>query len=56
MSDEKRGNAVIATTQRENKMTTYYKKYQDAIKARQAGQTTLYSAKMDMYYNATAFF
>jgi hypothetical protein len=55
LSRNKRGNAVIATTQRENKMTTYYKKFKDAIKARQAGQTTLYSAKRNMYYNATAF-
>ena len=52
-SADKRGNAVIATTQREKKMA-YYKKFKDAVKARQEGQVTLYSAKMNRYYNGVA--
>ena len=32
----------------------YYKKFKDAVKARQEGQVTLYSAKMNRYYNGVA--
>ena len=33
----------------------YYKKFADAAKACQPGYTTLYRAKMNMYYNGVAF-
>lgn len=33
----------------------YYKKYKDAVKDCRPGYTTLYNAKMDMWFNGVAF-